>query len=119
MTSKIINMAERIKDPEDRMLEALFESAPIADNGFAAKVVRRLRQRLWIRRLALPVALLVGGSIAFKPLVQLTTATTTLLDALPGEFTALPVESIPQLPTLLMGAALLGVAMLTARMLQE
>lgn len=101
------------------MLEALFEAAPIADDGFSATVVRRLRRRLWIRRLALPVALLVGGSIACKPLVQLSTATATLLGTLPGEFTALPLESIPQLPILLMGAALLGVAMLTARMLQE
>jgi len=112
-------MAERIKDPEDRMLEAMFESAPIADDGFSAMVLHRLRRRLWIRRLALPVALLFGGSIAFKPLIQLTTATATLLNALPGEVTALPVESITQLPTLLMGAALLRVVMLTARMLQE
>ena len=112
-------MADRMKDAEDRLLEAMFESTPIADDGFSARIVRRIRQRLWVRRLALPVALLVGGSIAVRPAMQLLDAAATLASILPGEWAAMPVDRIPQLPVVLMGAGLLIVAMLTARMLEE
>ena len=119
MTSKIINMADRMKDAEDRLLEAMFETTPIADNGFSVRIVRRIRRRLWVRRLALPIALLLGGSIAFRPVLQLLDAAATLTSVLPGEWAAMPLDRIPQLPVVLMGAALLAVAMLTARMLEE
>ena len=48
-------MAEKLKDAEDRLLESLFASEPIADDGFSRRVVTRIRRRIWVRRLALPV----------------------------------------------------------------
>ena len=71
MTSKIINMAEHFRDDEDRMLETMFASDPIADDGFSVQVVKKVRRRIWVRRLTLPIATLVGSAIAFKPLAEL------------------------------------------------
>ena len=41
MTSKIINMADKLMDAEDQLLEAMFKSEPIADDGFSKKVTKR------------------------------------------------------------------------------
>jgi hypothetical protein len=59
-------MAEKLKDAEDRLLEAMLRSEPIADEGFSGRVVSRIRRRLWVQRLALPSAMLIGGAIAVK-----------------------------------------------------
>ena len=129
MTSKIINMAEKIRDAEDRMLEALFASEPIADDGFSQRVVGRIRRRLWIRRLAVPVAMLVGGALAIKPASQLVMAASKLLTVVPQDVVVAPAEWLPQvqgiaisgsfLQTAVYGAVLLGVGLLGARMLTE
>jgi hypothetical protein len=66
LTSKIINMVEKLKDAEDRFLESMFQSAPISDDGFSRRIVCRIRQKIWIRRLTLPVAMLIGGVIAVE-----------------------------------------------------
>ncbi len=71
MKSKIINMADKLKDSEDQHLEELFRSPSVEDNGFSARVVRRVRQRLWLRRLSLPVAVCVGLPIAMAPATEL------------------------------------------------
>ncbi len=71
MTSKIINMADKVKDAEDLHLESLFQSSPIEDDGFSARVVRRVRLRLWLRRLSLPAAVCVGFPIAIGPASEL------------------------------------------------
>ena len=55
MISKIINMADKIKDAEDRLLESMFESPPLADDGFSVEIVRKVNRKLWFRRLTLPV----------------------------------------------------------------
>ena len=57
-------MVDRMKDAEDLKLESLFASDPIADGGFSTRIEKRIRRQLWVRRLALPVALIIGGSIA-------------------------------------------------------
>ena len=67
-------MVEKLKDAEDRMLESMFQTRPIADDGFSRRVVTRIRRRLWVRRLTLPVAMLIGGAIAVEPLSQLVIA---------------------------------------------
>ena len=129
MTSKIINMAEKLRDAEDRMLESLFASEPIADDGFSQRVVGRIRRRIWIRRLALPIAIIIGGAIAIKPASQLVLAASKLLTIVPQDVVVTPAEWLPQVQgiaisgsfvqTAIYGAVLLGVGLLGARMLTE
>ncbi len=129
MTSKIINMAEKLKDAEDRLLESMFASEPIADDGFSSRVVTRIRRRIWLRRLALPVAMLIGGAIAIKPASQLVVAAAKLLTVVPQDVVVSSAEWMPQVQgiavsgsfvqTVVYGAVLLGVGILGARMLTE
>ena len=119
MTSKIINMAEKIKDEEDRVLEALFASGPVADDGFSDQLLHRIRRRLWIRRLILPTAVVVGAVIAFKPLLAAATIVLNLAAALPLDLTVPVSDSIPPLQTILLGGLLLGVGLFSIRLVQE
>lgn len=121
MTSKIINMAERMKDKDELRLEALFRSESIADDGFSQRVLRRLRRRMWVRRLVLPTALVVGGLVAFKPASELVAALFKLLDVLPKDLTAaLPSASLlPQASTIMVGGALVVAALLFVRALED
>lgn len=111
MKSKIINMADKIKDPTDRMLESMFRSEAIADDGFSDKVVSRVRRTIWIRRLALPVATLTGAAIAVKPAFELMAFVPRLLSLVPAEVTSVPMSILPQLPLIVLGGMLLAVAM--------
>ena len=119
MTSKIINMAEKFKDAEDRLLDTLFASESIDDDGFSDRIVSRIRRQMWIRRLTLPVAILVGGAIALKPATQVLNVGAKLLEAMPQEILAMPEVTLPQLPIILLGVTLLAIGALTARMLEE
>ena len=74
MTSKIINMVERMKDDQDRALEALLRSEPIVDDGFSARVMGRIRRREWVLRLSLPVAFALGALLAVPPALRLLAA---------------------------------------------
>ncbi len=112
-------MVDRTRDDEDRLLESVFASEAIADDGFSDRVVRRIRRQLWIRRLTLPVAMLVGTSIAIRPVLDLVQLGTTLFGMLPGELSNLPFDWMPQLSTILVGAGLLAIALVTFRMLEE
>jgi len=119
LTSKIINMAEKTKDEEDRLLESMFASEPIADDGFSRRIVTRIRRRLWVQRLALPIAMLVGGAIAVKPAAQLVIAVSRVLTVVPQGAFDIPTSWIPQLQIIVLGAMLLGAALLGMRMLEE
>ena len=119
MTSKIINMAERLKDNEDRLLESMFASAPIADDGFSAMIEKKVRHRLWLRRMVLPVATMVGALVSFKPLAGLATAFASLASLLPKEFLDAPQQLVPQLPMIVLGAMLLATCLLALRTLEE
>ena len=129
MTSKIINMAEKLKDAEDQLLESMFASTPVADDGFSTRVVTKIRHRIWVRRLALPVAMVVGGAIAIKPASQLAMAAAKLLAVVPQDVVVAPTEWLPQaqniaisgsfMQTAIYGAVLLGVGLLGAKMLTE
>ena len=119
MTSKIINMAERMKDAEDRFLESMFDAAPIADDGFSTMIVRRIRRRLWLRRLALPLAAVIGGAIAIKPLAGLVTAAVRLTSLLPQELLAATSALVPQAPIVVLGAMLLAACLLGLRALDD
>ena len=119
MKSKIINMAEKIKDAEDRLLETLFASPPVADDGFSARLVRKLKRRLWLRRLVLPAAVTVGGAIAFKPLAGLVAALSGLSVLIPQDIVAATAGAIPHAQTIAFGAVLLAACLLGMRLLEE
>lgn len=119
MTSKIINMVERMKDEQDRLLEAMFASEPIADDGFSALVVRRIRRKLLVRRLTLLIAALIGGLLAFKPVGGLVSVAFQVLEQLPGEFVATTVANLPTLQTVVTGGLILAAAMLSLSMLED
>ncbi len=129
MTSKIINMADKIKDAEDHLLESLFRSEEIADNGFSKRVITRIRRRIWLRRLALPGAMLIGAAIAARPLFDLLTATSKLLTAVPESVLNMPSTLLPQFQvpafgtmlaqTIVFAAILVGVGIIGARYLNE
>ncbi len=115
-------MAEKLKDEGDKRLETLFSLAPVRDDGFSIRVVSHIRRRLWVRRLSLPVAFVVGGAVSIKPVLQLAGAIPALLGSIPDgllNLDKLPISSLPQLSTIIMGAALLVVVMIFARMLEE
>jgi hypothetical protein len=105
-------MTDKLKDAEDRLLEAMFRPEPTADEGFSRRVVARIRSRVWLRRLALPAAILVGGSIALKPLLDLAAAATALLSVLPQGPLVLPAPWIPSMQVVVLGAMLFIAMML-------
>ena len=122
-------MAEKLKDAEDRFLEAVFRAEPIADDGFSQRIVSRIRRRLWLRRLALPVAMLAGGAIAIKPASELFLAASTLLTAAPPEMVRASIDWLPQLQGVAISGSvlqivvfsviLLGAGLFGSRMLAE
>ncbi len=116
-------MADRMKDAEDIKLESLFASDTIADDGFSTRIEKRIRRQLWVRRLALPVALLIGGAIAVKPLANLLTALFRFVSVLPdnvsSNFGAVSSIDLPQMSTLMMGGMLVLVAVMITRMLED
>ena len=112
-------MAEKIKDAEDRLLESMFAMDPIADSGFSKRVVERLRRRLWLRRLALPISMCIGAAIAVKPAWQLTLAVSRLLTLIPQEVSAIPMTWIPQAQFVVIAAMLLVAGLLGMRMLED
>ena len=110
-------MVEKLKDAEDRLLEAMFRSEPIADEGFSGHVVARIRRRLWVQRLALPIAMLVGGAIAVKPATQLVAAASKLLTIVPQGLLDAPTTWIPQIQNVAFGATLTQTVVLGAMLL--
>ena len=112
-------MAEKISDAEDRLLESMFRSEPLADGGFSKKVVARIRRRLWISRLALPVAAVLGGAMAFEPVVDLVRAMQTLMNLFPSEAFAMPLQFMPQVQFVVLGGLLLAAGMAFLNMLAE
>lgn len=115
-------MAERMKDETDLFLQAALASRPIADDGFSVQVVTRVRRRNWLRRLALPVGIVIGLAISARPLMEVVTVLPDIVNALFGESVdlgQLPFGDLPQLSTMLVGAALGGALLLVSRILEE
>ena len=119
MTSKIINMAERMKDEQDRLLESMFESSPIADDGFSETIVRRIRRKLWIRRAIMPTAVLLGGLVAYQPLAALARGLYPLLLSIQGDLVPSLSESLPPLQLIVTGALVLVVALFSLSMIED
>jgi hypothetical protein len=123
LESKIINMADRLKDREDLRLEAMFQSAPIADEGFSRRVMTRIRRQIWVQRLTLPIAFVVGAAIAARPLMQLIDAVSGMLKFIPqtvaGNVGTLPIAELPQLPAILLGSTVLLAALMFGKLAQK
>jgi hypothetical protein len=118
-------MAERLQDEADKMLESLFRSEPVRDDGFSVNVVKRVRRKMWIQRLSMPVAMAIGVAIAAKPLVQLATAIPNLMTAVPtsvgsvANIEGISLGSLPQTSTIILGLVLLGAIMMVSQLLEE
>jgi hypothetical protein len=115
-------MADRLKDSEDLKLEALFRSEPVPDDGFSATVESRVRRRLWVRRLSLPIAFVIGAVIAAKPLAQLATLVPKVVSLVPPSMVGLidlPVNDMFQGSTIILGIMLLAAMMMIGRMLED
>ena len=112
-------MVDKLKDNEDKLLESLFRSDPVLDNGFSLKVVSEIKRRIWIRRLTLPAAFVVGAAIAVKPLSQLAVTFSKLLTLIPTNFGGLSLGNFPQISTVLLGGLLLATMMMVGKMLEE
>ena len=112
-------MAEKIQDAEDRILQSMFDSESIVDDGFSDRVLRRVRRQIWIRRLALPIAMIIGAAIAVKPTMQLIAAGSRIFGSLPTE-SLLPTSVLStQLPVLIVVGIGLAGAVLMFRLFEE
>lgn len=115
-------MADRLKDEEDTRLESLFRSEPVRDDGFSVRVVSRVRRQMWVRRLSLPFAFVIGAAVSAKPVLQLANALPNLLGSVPGvavNLEKLPLGSLPQTSTMLLGVMLLAAVLMASRMLED
>ena len=119
MKSKIINMADKMKDSEDEFLESLLASPSIADAGFSEQVVRKVRRGLWLRRLVLPIAIAIGGLFAIKPLSGLVALAAKIPSIVPSEIVTGTADAMPQMSTLVMGGLLLAACLFGARLLED
>lgn len=118
----IINMAEHMKDDTDRLLEQSFRFDSIEDDGFSARVVSRIRRRVWIRRLALPAALVFGTLVGLKPLLDSVAVLFALVAPVAeglASTTGDPLAFLPDMPAVLLVAMLAASALMIGRMLEE
>gem|GEM_PF-608077 len=126
MKSKIINMVDRLRDKEDLRLDALLKSDPVPDLDFSQLVMKRLRRQMWIRRLTMPMAVFMGGLIAFKPASELIVTVSKVITALPIDLTIVSVDIpslsvgwLPQMTTIVFTAAIALVALILAPTLED
>ena len=119
MKSKIIIMADKIKDAEDEFLESLLGAEAIADDGFSDRIVVKIRRRQWLRNLMLPVAAAIGAAIAFKPAMALVSIAAKFVAVIPGELMASATDWIPSLQLVVTGGLLLAVTVFGLRLLEE
>ena len=112
-------MVDKTSDTEDRLLESLFRAEPIADDGFSARVVSRVRRGIWFRRLAVPVAAVIGGAIAIRPATELIATLVQLYGLVPAEIVALPMKFLPQFQLVVLGGMLFAVALTLVRFIDE
>lgn len=119
MTLKIINMAEKQQDAEDRLLESMFRSEEINDDGFSDCTLRRINRQVWVRRLALPVAMVVGASIAVRPVLELLSIGSKVLAPVIDKAAIPNAAFAAQLPVILIGGLAIALVMATFRLFEE
>ena len=112
-----------MKDQEDIKLESLFASEAVADAGFSDGVMKHVRRQSWIRRLALPVAFVIGGAIAVKPLAGLVAALVGLFSSIPAslslEANLIPASMIPAGSTIVLGTIAIVAIGMIGKMLED
>ena len=66
-------MTEQKDRREDEQFTAMFRDLvpSIADDGFTDDVVRRIHRPLWMRRVVLCLAVVIGGTLGIGPLWEL------------------------------------------------
>jgi hypothetical protein len=112
-------MAERMKDEQDRLLETMFESVPLADNGFSNQILRRIRRKLWVRRITLPAAVSLGGLIAYQPVAAVLKGFYPLLESVSGDLLPSLFGNLPSLQLIVTGALVLVVALYSLSMIED
>lgn len=119
-------MVDRLRDKEDLRLDALFKSDPVPDLDFSQLVMKRLRRQMWIRRLTMPMAVFMGGLIAFKPASDLIVTVSKVITAPPIDLTIVSVDIpslsvgwLPQMTTIVFTAAIALVALILAPTLED
>ena len=112
-------MADKTSDVEDRVLESLFQAEPIEDNGFSTRIVSKIRRRIWFRRLAVPVAGVIGGAIAIQPVAELVSIVVQLFGLVPSEVLSLPLSFLPQFQLVVLGGMLFAVVLTLMRFFEE
>jgi hypothetical protein len=98
-------MAEHRDDNQDRYLRTLFAEPPIADDGFSRRVVRKIRRRLWVDRLAMPVAILIAAAVAARSFAGIAAVLPALGKALPVDVGVPSWVASLDLTTLALGVA--------------
>ena len=112
-------MAEKIRDAEDRLLNSMFQADAIEDAGFSNRIVARIRRGIWLRRLSLPVAMLLGGAFAIKSLMQLGSVVATLSDSVPGLSVEVPESMLASLPMFVAVGCLMLIGVVTFKLSEE
>ncbi len=112
-------MADKTSDAVDRLLVSVLEAEPIADDGFSNRIVSQIRRRIWVNRLALPVAILIGAAFALKPALLLVEALLPLLNVVPLELASVPMQFLPQIELIVMGGMAFAAGLVLLRMLEE
>lgn len=108
-----------MKQTDDQILEALFRSEAIGDAGFSERTVKRVRTRLWLQRLLVPGALVVGGLLAFKPLVDVLQVFSSLAAYVPAGFAEQSLAALPPLSTALTAVFIIVAAVCFAPVLDD
>ena len=112
-------MADRMSDREDELLTSLFAAEPVADDGFSDRVMRKLRWRLWVRRLTLPVAALIGFAVAINPLLELLALMPSLATLVPAGWSTGMSSLLPDTQMLLIGGIVLIAGIGTLQLIDD
>ena len=100
-------MADKTTYREDELLASMFAADPVDDDGFSDRVVRKLRMRIWVQRLTLPIAATIGFAIAINPLMELLALTPSLASLVPARFSLDIMSMLPATQSLVIGGLLL------------
>ena len=97
----------------------MFQAEPIADDGFSRRVMGRIRRQVWVRRLALPIAMVLGLAIAAKPALQLVSIGSQVFGSLATASVLPHAVLAPQMPIVIVVGLGLAFAVLTFRLFEE